>query len=206
MRLWMLALGFVALAARVGWAATACIPNALQSTLPSGISLVGHGAVPDPLGVVTYVIRGSDGNPYPGGVVTLNFTNCGDVRLATEVTPGILVDCARRTVSGVANAAGVVTFTIVGNAVGAVASASPCLSVTADGVPLRSPVVSAFDLDGVNGVTALDLSIAAGDLYSGQYRARADYNADGRLDGLDLCQLARVFFREGSTASGTPCP
>src|SRR5881397_1698976 len=116
----VLALLLTSLMAEIGWARTACIPSAFQSTAPRGISLVGHSGTPDPMGAVTYVIRDAIGNPYPGSVVALNFANCSDVRFATDVAaPGTLVDCSRRAIYGVADQLGSVTFRIVGSGSGA---------------------------------------------------------------------------------------
>jgi hypothetical protein len=65
--------------------------------------------------------------------------------------------------------------------------------------------VADFDLDGQNGVTMRDLSLAAADVFSGRYRARSDYDFDGDDDLTDLSLLARAVFTGGSTTSGTPC-
>jgi hypothetical protein len=195
---------FVSLAAPAGWASTACPPSPSTSTVPAGISLVGQAGAPDPVGTVTYVIRDLTQNPYPGATVMLNFSACSDVRLASDVVaPGTIVNCAYSTVTGITDMTGTVTFRIVGSGIPGSARTLPaCLSATADGVPLQPSIVSAFDLDGVNGVNCRDASVLAGDLFSGQYRGRSDFNSDGKVDALDLGLFARAMFGGGSTSSG----
>src|SRR5207247_1890473 len=92
---------------------------------------------------------------------------------------------AARTVWTVTDAAGTATFSIVGGGTGGTAGlVTRCASVTVDGVPLPSPIVSVFDLDGRNGVDAMDLCIFAADLFSGQYCQRGGHeDGDGRRQG-----------------------
>ena len=86
---------------------------------------------------------------------------------------------------------------------GSAARALPaCAAVYADGVLFPSLSVSTFDLDGLGGVNGLDISIAAGDLFSHQYRARSDFDFDGDVDGIDLGILYRAMLSGGSSASG----
>ena len=54
--------------------------------------------------------------------------------------------------------------------------------------------------DGAGGVNGLDISIAAGDLFSHQYRARSDFDFDGDVDGIDLGILYRAMLSGGSSA------
>lgn len=202
-----MALLFVVLGAPIGWARTACPPSASDSSVPLGISLVGQAGTPDPVGTVSYVIRGVGGPPVPGAFVSLDFSACTDVRVATDVVaPGTIVNCAMHTVSGTADVTGRVTFRIVGSGISGTNRTVPaCLAAYADGVLLPPSIVSTFDLDGRNGVDAMDLSLFAGDLYSGQYRPRSDYDFDGRLDAIDLGLFARTLSGGGSVASGSAC-
>ena len=82
-----------------------------------------------------------------------------------------------------------------------------CATVTADGVPLGVESVAAFDRNDVGGVTALDGSLWARDLFSGTYFARSDYDGDGDIDGIDGALWAAVFFGGTSAVSCGPlCP
>ena len=187
------------------WAKTACPPSPFESSSPPGVSLVGHSGAPDPAGSVTYVIRDLARNPVPGSLVYLDFSACPELRLATDaVAPGFFLNCASNSIYGVTNMSGEVTFRIVGSRLSAV-QPEPCLRAHADGMPLPAPKVSVFDLDGVNGVNSLDLTILAADLFSGQYRQRSDHDFDGDVDPMDLCVFARVLFGGGSVSSGVAC-
>jgi hypothetical protein len=189
------------------WAKTACVPSATLSSGPRVISLVGLNGSADPVGAVTYVVRDLAGIPVPGSSVMLNFSNCTDVRIDADPDPNVTVNCAARTIWAVTDYSGSVTIRIVGSGVdGASRTLPTCASVTVDGVPLPSPVVSAFDLDGRNGVNGMDLSLFGADLVSGQYRPRCDYDGDGDVDGLDLGLLGRALTGGGSVSSGTACP
>ena len=178
---------------------------------PGGITLVGHtGVVPDPLGTMTFtVVDYFIGDPYVGGVVTLDFTHCGDVKIYSDVVAdGLYLDCRWPWVSAVTDIQGRVRFTVVGAGTGGTTNAGPCAKVTVDGRgsdpagPFAPLTVSAFDLDGAGGVNGLDISIAAGDLFSHQYRARSDFDFDGDVDGIDLGILYRAMLSGGSSASG----
>jgi hypothetical protein len=136
--------------------------------------------------------------------VVLDFSSCTDFVLSTDVVASDLhLDCARKTVWGTADVTGTVRFVVVGSGINGASEAAPaCVRAYADGISLRAPITTAFDLDGVNGVNARDLSIAAADFYSGVYHARCDYDGDGAVTALDLCRMARVFYAGGSITSG----
>jgi hypothetical protein len=172
---------------------------------PGGIPLVGHsGDVPDPLGAVTFtVVEKWTGVPYAYLAVTIDFSGCADVGVSSDVVAsGEQLDCARHQVTAVTDAQGRVRFTIVGGSHGAARSTGPCATVNIAGYLFPPLVVSAYDLDGVNGVNAIDLSIAAAAVFSGRYQARCDYDGDGILSALDLSQLLRVIHGGGSITSG----
>jgi hypothetical protein len=175
--------------------------------MPTRLSLVGKTAgVPDPRGAATWVIRRFT-TPVPYANVWLDFSGCSDLRLSGDgLPPGQTLDCSGRIVSGVTDMSGTVTFDLVGAGAGAAGTLPGCLKVYANGMPLTSPVVSAFDLDGRNGVDLLDLSVAYGDVVSGQYRPRSDYDANGRVDLLDLSNLLGVMRDGASSNSGDLCP
>jgi hypothetical protein len=186
-------------------AAQADVPNAVTSAKPPGLRLVGYaGATADPLGSATFVIRKLSNVPMAGADVVIDFSACSDVRLSADaLEPGFILDCDHRIIRGLTDAFGQITFRIVGAGNGAPPRALPaCAAIYANGVLFPSLVASTFDLDGKNGVNVSDLSIAAGDLYSGSNRARSDFDFDGDVDGMDLGLLYRVMLRGGSSSSG----
>lgn len=195
---------FLAPFAAHAWAGTACPPSAQQSLAPPGIALVGHAGAPDPAGNFTYVVRDVVGNPVPGSTVVLDFSQCPDARLASDVlAPGTYLDCARRTIRGVTNQAGEVTFRIVGSGLGgSAAGTTPCLAAHLDGIMMPALRVSVFDLDGVSGVGGADLQIWGSDFASGRNPSRSDYDFDGRVGASDLFLWGKVFSAGGSTSSG----
>ena len=197
----------VTLASFSAGAALASPPDVATSSYPSQIRLVGSAqGTPDVLGTATYVIR-RHGDPHPGCAVFIDFSQCPDVRLASDVLfPGVVVNCSSRHVYGVTDVDGVVTFRIVANGSGSGSASLACAQVWADGVPFPPLAVTAFDLDGQHGVDARDISILAASVFSGIYRPRGDYDGDGDTDPVDLGALYGTVVRGGSTASGTACP
>lgn len=193
-------------------AAMAGVPNSAQSTQPLGISLVGTAAgVADPAaqGAATYTIRDAALNPVANSVVTMNFTACTDVRLCSLSQPaGMTVNCAAKTVSGTTNASGVVTFRIVGGGLtSGAAVTAPCITVTADGVPMTTIRASAFDVNGGTGVTGADVTLTKFDANNAPTRTRTDFNKSGGVTGADVTLVKFIANAGGSTAScGTYCP
>ena len=181
-------------------------PTPSWCTVPTRIHLVGTSSgVPDPLGAAVFVIT-RFGNPVPNSWVALDFSDCSDVRLSSDGLPdGQIMDCSNHVVRGLTGPDGRVTFNLVGASAGSARTLPTCLKANADGIPLSSPIVSTFDLDGRNGLNALDLSVAFGDINSGEYRPRSDYDADNDVDSLDLSVLAAAMFAGGSVTSGTAC-
>ena len=74
-------------------------------------------------------------------------------------------------------------------------------------VPFGTIPIAIYDLDGVNGLGANDLSLWFGDFGSGQYIGRADYDFSGDLGANDLSLWADAYGRGASSESGTDlCP
>lgn len=167
-------------------AAMAGVPNAGQSNLNNGCSLVGgctqegvlllgglngSGAV-DALSEKQVLVKDAGGNTVTNSVVIINFSNCytgGDIRIAnTQPFAGLTVNCGAHTVSATTNASGIAVFRISGYS--NITSTSPippgagegCATVTADGVPLGSYSVATPDLRGATGV-GTDLGVNGGD-------------------------------------------
>src|SRR5262245_21463197 len=86
-------------------------------TIPSVIRLVGQtNGVVDPHGDCTMIIRDASNNPAPNVPVTIDFSNCPDIRICTSQSGGTQVGCSRsaRSVTRYTDATGRVTFTIIG--------------------------------------------------------------------------------------------
>jgi hypothetical protein len=201
-----------ALAVMAATYALAGVPNSTNSTQPAGIALVGtNGSVADPtsFGAATYTIRDAANNPVANSVVVMNFTTCTDVRVCSVLQPaGETINCPAKTVSAVTNASGVVTFRIVGGGLtSGAAVTTPCVSVTADGVPLTTVRAATFDMNGSSGVTSADLTLTKFDFNTAPTRTRSDFNKSGSVTTADLTLIKNVFNAGGSTAScGTYCP
>src|SRR5262245_49988897 len=101
----------IAVALAVPGAAMASRPNWANSTTPSQISLVGvaGACVPDPAGIVTFIIRDANNVPLAARRVLIDFSACTDVTLGN----GQGVACPS-TVSGVTDGFGRVDITVAG--------------------------------------------------------------------------------------------
>jgi hypothetical protein len=189
-------------------AAMAGVPSASTSTQPVGpIYMVGTSSpTPDPFNAFSYTIRDASSNLVPGSVVILNFAGCTDARVCPTAAyaSGITVNCAAKTMTGVTNGTGQITFSVVGSGKGAatIPLGTNCITVTADGVALsnlslRTPDYNGQDnaavctsLTGTQMVSGLDL----GQCYSDFLRvgsqafsaARSDLNRDNAVTALDL--------------------
>ena len=195
-----------------GTAAMAGVPSATTSTQPTGIALVGQTAgTPDgtSFGAAAYTIRDASSNPVPGSTVIMNFAACTDVKLCSITQPvSMSVNCAAKTVTGVTDAAGLVTFRVVGGGnLAGVHTTAPCVSVTADGVPLNTVRAATFDMNGSSGVTLGDITLAKNDFTFNPTFTRSDFNKNGAVTLADITVIKVVFSAGGSAAScGTYCP
>jgi hypothetical protein len=204
-------------------AAMAGVPSAGTSTQPAAgsiLKVLGHTAVPDPAGSLTWTIRDASSNPVPGSVVVLNMAACTDVHLcATDQAAGFTSNCGAHTITGITNGAGQVTFAVVGasgSGVTIFANHTPCIAVTADGVALNSLKATTADYQGASGVDGLDVGAAFGDQVSyntnpipGNAKARSDFNNDSAITGLDVGAVYGVQAAHGSLSSctaGQLCP
>ena len=188
------------------------LPPCCTSTMPACISLVGtSGAVPAAgAGEFECVIRDLASNPVSGASVVIDLSNCLDLAIcADQLDPDVTVNCLAKTVRKFADAAGAVRFTILGGSNGA-GQASTLLRggrIFANGWLLAFPTVSAFDLDGLSGIGANDLSAWLTDFGSGQNYGRSDYDCSDGVGANDLSLWLTVFGSGTMTAScGTSCP
>jgi hypothetical protein len=166
----------------------------------------------DPNSPNVWTIRDFANQPVPNIPVTIDFSACTrqDIRLgATQPDPGTTLNCMAKTVTKYTNAMGQVTWRIVGSAnnLGDLSGHDvACASFTADGVPLGSVTVSAFDQNLTGSVTSSDLSRFAADFYGSSFRARSDHNCTGTATSSDLARFAIIFYGNGSTDPITYCP
>jgi hypothetical protein len=188
------------------------IPSPANSTVPSLIRLVGtNGVVPDAAdGQFTVVARTLSNNPINGCTIVLDLSGCPDLVLcADQMDPDEITFCAGKAVRKFANAQGAVTFTVLGesNGAGHAVSLAGSARVYGNGAIMALPSVAAFDLDGMGGVGAGDLSVWLGDFGSGTAWSRSDYDGDGSVGAGDLSQWLSVFASGASlTSCAASCP
>jgi len=184
----------------------------INSSTPGCINLVGsNGVTPaSDFGSFTVIVRDIANNPVVGANVVIDLSGALDIVLcADQLDPGLVVNCAAKTVSHPTDATGSVTFTLLGGSNGA-GHASTLLQggkIFANGTLLQSPTVPAYDLDGHGGVGANDLSAWLGDFGSGQPYGRSDYDCTGTIGANDLSQWLRAFGSgEMGSSCGASCP
>lgn len=184
-----------------------------NSTVPSFLSLVGvSNGVPDPAGAFTVFVRDACNNPVPAAPVTIVFSGCIDLMLASaQPYPGLTVNCDSMLVTGTTDQNGAVTFIIVGSAANRSLgfSGANCAYVRAGvaSTKIGSVTATAADQSGVNGVDRFDLDLISNDISASSvdmmYRARSDLNQSGNLNGADLGPWLDRYC-SGSSAEGSP--
>jgi len=180
------------------------------------------------------VIRDFGSFPVQGALVEIRFGDCtgaGEFRLCeTQTFPGITIDCTQRSVATTTDALGRATFRIRGAALnpgvagpgapGAGLGDGACAEVIADGVILGNLRVKAYDQDGRDGLTPVDLSLFLGDRFQSScqnypraacatYRSRSDFNDDGTINVVDLSLFLQARFSplpQRSCAGATCAP
>jgi len=192
-------------------AALANVPSAANSSAPDCIQLVGSGGgVPDGHGTLTIVVRDLANNPINSASVVIDLSLCPDLAICNDqLDPNALVNCGAKTTRKFTDVTGTVSFTVLGhsNGAGNAQELHGFGRIFANGTQLRAPTVSAFDLDGLSGVGAGDLSAWLGDFASGQPYGRADYDCTGSTGAGDLSVWLGVFGAGQSTSScGVSCP
>jgi hypothetical protein len=183
------------------------------------VRVVDNDGGPNPAGLFTVTVRDFTNNPISGSRVVIDLSNCTETRLCSAVIAGQTVNCSgppNRHVSGVTNAAGQISLTLIGatNDTGLIpagmggwpGSGAGCITVFADGVDLGNLTAVVNDNGGAlggpdNGLTAVDLSKYLVTLGAGVYRGRGDYNGDGAITALDLS-----FYLPVLGAGGVTCP
>ncbi len=206
-------------------AATACLclfaspvgaspPSPALSTKPSFVSVVGENAgAADTVGACVVIVRSVSDNPYPGQQVVLDFSACTDLRLCPVAPPGVVVDCAARTITAVTDLQGTVRFAVLGAGTNTGASPGPgagCLNILAGGVSLIHATVRIYDEDGAVGMPGVDVTDVTAflkDLGSGTYFGRSDFSGNGSLDLVDFSLLlAKLGAGTSAQGCGGYCP
>jgi hypothetical protein len=216
--------------------ASANVPSPGNSEYPLWIPIVTTtSGVPYPGKSVTYVIRDFTNNPIAGSIVEVDFTGCSDLKICNAQTAPATINCGvfGKKIRATTNAAGSVTFTVVGASIntGNGGAGTPgCglngVVVRADGVLFPNASSWVYDQNGALGapvgstLSGTDLSVLGVDVsrYSippNPYVARGDINQSGTLSGTDLSLLGVAVSQSsvspftGSTnclATSTYCP
>jgi len=196
--------------------AQAGVPSAANCLKPSFIQVVGlAGTTPDARGTFTITVRDIGNFPVVNSYVTLDFSACTDMRLCNT---GATVDCPTMVVAGTTDAAGQVTFTVIGGGINTGAVAGPgagCVTIKADYITIGTATAVVFDENGAlggsnNGVTAADFVPLLKDWGAGAYYGRSDFNMSGGviITAADFVPWLRCW-GDGSSLNGcttTYCP
>lgn len=192
-------------------AAVAGIPSPANSSIPSHIHIVGrYGSQPDTsAGLFSVTARDLANNPISGAAIFVDFSWNPDVRLATDqLTSSVTVNCGSRTVRAYTDSRGQAFFTILGTGTGTPAGSTvPTTRIYLDGMLLGVVPTSIYDLDGLNGIGANDLSLWLNDFGTGTNPLRGDYDGSGFVGANDLSVWLGAFGTGASSQSATPtCP
>ena len=208
--------------------ASASVPDPTKSSVPLFVKVGGkqttNPALADGSLGFTVTVRDFGNNPIAGANVEVNFQNCTDTRLCSFNLGAQTVDCINRAVRATTNAAGQVSFSILGGSTNASPPAPPaiapgsgsgCVRIFAEGIQLGVATSVLYDQDGAvpplgvgalfrNGVKGSDLPTILSELGSAAagapYRGRSDFSADGAVNGFDLAAFLVVL---GSSNAGT---
>lgn len=178
------------------------VPSAANSTVPTLISLVGtEGGVPDRTrGEFSVIVRKFNNNPWPNASVVVDLSGCLDLAICEdqhEAFPATIVNCPAKTVKKFSGADGSVTFTVCGGGHGMEPySLIGAGRIFAEGTLIGSPTVAAYDLDGVAGLGANDLSILLRAFGAGVDFGACDFDGNGRIGANDF-SLWLVAYGEG---------
>jgi hypothetical protein len=225
----------------VASAALASVPSPCNSRFPCAISVGGSAAGTadlHPYVTFTILVKDLSGAVVKNSSVVVDFSACcNDIRVSTtQLGPGMSVDPPTKTVRGITDVTGNVTFHIQGGATNITATPDGgCVKIFADGVLLNDPVgtcagysinpnpnapveVSTYDLNGAlgggAGVGPADLGIWLTDFFAAPpFRDRSDYDhavlCVNNVGPADEGRWLTIFFNSGSTGNGpafTACP
>jgi hypothetical protein len=186
---------------------SASLPGGNNDIAPQAISLVGSAAgVPGrDAGSFEVIARDLAGNPIAGSHVVIDLSGCPELRLcADQLDPAVDFDCVNKRVGKFTDSNGRATFVLLGSSTGAGTAVTRLAGgkIYENGMLIRTPTVSAFDLDGASGVGANDMSVFINDFMTGIEWGRSDYDGSGSLGANDLSLWITVF---GSGAQAESC-
>lgn len=216
-------------------AALANVPSPGNSTLSSAYLAVEGQTAGQPdlctdgrCGNWTITVRDLSNNLIAGSSVVIDFSGCPDIQVSCDQLNSVTGQTylAGKKVSGTTNASGQFVFKAQGasNAVlvaGNVTSAGtnagiPCAQVYADGVPMGSLIVAAYDVNGTAGVTGADAAVVLAEVVkvglggASQARARDDYNNTNTITGGDaaigLAMVVQAGLNTGTKITAPYCP
>ena len=185
-----------------------------NSTVPACFSLVGAaGGLPaHAFGRFQVVARDAGNYPCSGATVTVDLSGCPDLHLcADQLNPAVVVNCGPKTATSLTAADGTVNFTLLGgsNGTGNAISLLGAGKIYLNGTLIGSPTVSAFDLDGVNGVGINDLSVWLTDFgtFGNPAFGRSDFDCSGTVGINDFSVWLTAYGRGDQIQScAATCP
>ena len=189
-------------------------PDHGNSTVPACFSLVGTaGGLPaHAFGRFQVVVRDAANNPCSGARVTVDLSGCPDLHLcADQLDPAVVVNCGAKTATSLSAADGTVNFTLLGgsNGTGNAVTLLGGARIYQNGSLIAGPTVSAFDLDGVNGVGINDLSVWLTDFgtFGNPAFGRSDFDCSGTVGINDFSVWLTAYGRGDQIQScGATCP
>jgi hypothetical protein len=188
----------------------ATTPSPGNSIAPACITLVGSdGTHASALGTFTVIHRDLANNPIAGAQIVVDLSNVPDLLLCgQQVAPGVFMDCPNGRAMAITDANGVATFTLLGGSIGGTGiTLQNGGRIHADGVLIKTPSVSAYDLDGQGGVGANDISLWLSDFATGQPFGRSDYDCSGSVGANDISFMLTAFGSSTQTIScASSCP
>ena len=190
-------------------AAMAGVPSAANSTTPGCVPLVGSTAgVPDGNGTFSVTVRDLANNPLSGASVVIDISGCSELAICDDqLDANALVVCISKTTRKFTDGLGSVSFTVLGGASGPAATLIGGGKIFANGTLIGSPTVNAYDLNGILGLGAADLSTFLADFASGNPYGRSDFDCSSTLGAADLSKWLAVFSGGGSASScAVACP
>lgn len=182
--------------------------NYPNSTAPACIRLVGlaQGVPAAAFGEFEVVLRDLPGLPVPGVAVAIDLQGVPELVLASDPhDPLVTVVTPGKRVSKLTDANGSVRFTLVGRGNGqppsTLLNGGRIYAGPTDEL-IGSPTVSAFDLDGVGGVGANDLSLWFQDFGGSQPYGRSDFDCSGTIGANDFSVWLAAFGSGAMPESG----
>ena len=178
---------------------------------PACIRLVAsNGSAPaSAFGQFEVLIRDLANNPIPDVSVVIDLSSIPELALATDqLDPDVVLECGAGRVRKISDVNGRVVFCIVGGGRPGIPPSALLGAgrIYANGTLIATPTVSAFDLDGLHGLSAGDLTQFLDDFSTGVNYGRSDYDCSTYLGAGDLAQWLRAFSNGTQILSAPSCP